>query len=71
MPQQVAAPRSANGGAVSHIGNKQKREDVYRKHKKGKAQEKLRKRIERAKEEKGEDGKEKKKVSNQHHRARC
>lgn len=48
---------------MTHIGNKIKRQEVYRKHAKDKAKAKLEKRIKRAEEEKAEGGKEKKKVS--------
>lgn len=60
-----SAPRTSaiEGGNFKHIGNKHKRQDLYREHRKNKAQEKLKKRIARAKEEKGEDGAQKKKVS--------
>lgn len=58
------APRTSaiEGGNFKHIGNKHKRQDLYREHRKSKAQEKLKKRIARAKEERGEDGMEKKRV---------
>ena len=59
-----SAPRTSaiEGGSFKHIGNKHKRQDLYREHRKTKAQEKLKKRIARAKEEKGEEGAQKKKV---------
>ncbi|PWN53062.1 Brix-domain-containing protein [Violaceomyces palustris] len=49
-------------GNVSHIGNKMKRVEVYRKYKKEKAQRKLKTRIQTAKEERGAEGAEKKKA---------
>lgn len=59
------APRTSaiEGGNFKHVGNKHKRQDLYREHRKNKAQEKLKKRIARAKEERGEEGAEKKRVS--------
>jgi ribosome production factor 1 len=59
------APRTSEieGGNFKHVGNKHKRQDLYREHRKGKQQEKLKKRIARAKEERGEEGGEKKRVS--------
>jgi len=49
-------------GNFKHIGNKMKRQEMYRKHRKTKREEKLKKRIQQAKEEKGEGGAEKKKA---------
>lgn len=49
-------------GNFKHIGNKMKRQEMYRKHRKTKREEKLKRRIQQAKEEKGEGGSEKKKA---------
>lgn len=61
MPKSIE--ESTASGSVTHIGNKIKRQEVYRKHAKDKAKAKLEKRIKRAQEEKEEGGKEKKRVS--------
>jgi ribosome production factor 1 len=65
MPGSSKAPRTSSieGGNFKHIGNKHKRQDLYKEHRKNKAQEKLKKRIARAKDERGEEGAEKKRVS--------
>lgn len=65
MPASKAPPGEGASGNFTHIGNKVKRQELYRKHRKDKRQEKLKKRVEQAKEERGEEGKEKKRVSGQ------
>lgn len=63
MPASAAHATAGAGGSYTHIGNKHKRQDVYRKEKKAKAADKLKRRIARAKDEKAEGGSERKKVS--------
>lgn len=50
-------------GNFKHVGNKFKRQQLYREYRKNKRQEKLKRRIVQAKEERGDDGVEKKRVS--------
>lgn len=50
-------------GSFKHIGNKEKRQQEYRKYKADKRKDKLAKRVARAKEERGPGGAEKKQVS--------
>lgn len=54
---------SIGRGNFSHIGNKAKRQVEYRKYRADKRKDKLARRVAQAKEEKGADGQEKKKVS--------
>lgn len=62
-PTTKAPPTAAvEGGNFKHVGNKMKRQQLYREHRKTKRQDKLKKRIQQAKEEKAEGGAEKKRV---------
>ena len=57
---EVPVPRTGN---VSHIRNKQKRQDEYQKYRKEKVRQKLQRRLQVAKEERtSKDGKARKKV---------
>lgn len=59
------AESSLGRGNFKHIGNKAKRQAEYRKYRAGKRKDKLARRVAQAKEEKGADGQEKKRVSKQ------